>query len=180
MKTIIYNDDNLQENEINRLSQRAKAIIKNDNDEILLACSNFNYHLPGGHLEKDESFEDCLAREIKEEVGVDIPKVTNEPILSIIYYNRDYPMKGTNSKTEARYYEINYEVVPDYKKIKLTDDEINGNFKLEYIKVDNIIKYLEKSLETCTREGVVKDTIEALKEYINNRGEQYESNILQR
>ena len=50
MKTIIYNDNNINEKEINRISRRAKAIIKNNKNEILLACVNNNYHLPGVHL----------------------------------------------------------------------------------------------------------------------------------
>ena len=169
MKTIIYNNDNLKEKDINRVSRRAKAIIVNDNNEILLACSNENYHLPGGHLENDETYEECLVREIKEEVGVDIPIIDKDPILTIIYYNRDYPEKGVNSKTEAKYYEVSYDVVPNRSNIKLTEEEINGNFRLEYIDENKILNVLKKSLKTCTRKGVVKDTIEALKEYLNNK-----------
>ena len=169
MKTIIYNDDNLIEKDINRVSRRAKAIIKNKKNEILLACSNENYHLPGGHLEDGETFEECLVREIKEEVGVDIPVVKKDPILTIIYYNRDYPEKGTNSKTEAKYYEVNYDVTPNKTNVKLTEDEIHGNFRLEYIDEKNILSVLKKSLKTCTSKGVVKDTIEALKEYLYNK-----------
>ena len=90
MKSIIYNEDNLRDSDINRISRRAKAIIKNSNNEILLACVNDNYHLPGGHLEREESFDECLVRELKEELGVDITFEKRTPIITITYYNRDY------------------------------------------------------------------------------------------
>ncbi|PIA63456.1 hypothetical protein AQUCO_00201062v1 [Aquilegia coerulea] len=37
--------------------------------------SNSTYGLPGGHLEFGESFEECAAREVKEETGLDIEKM---------------------------------------------------------------------------------------------------------
>ena len=169
MKTIIYNDNNLNDNEINRVSKRAKAIIKNSNNQILLACSNNNYHLPGGHLENDESDYECLVRELKEEVGVDVHFEKTEPIISIIYYNKDYPSLDVNSKSIANYYELNVNVEPNLSKIHLTEDEKKGNFNLQYIDENNILKFLEESMKKCTKESVVADTIEALKEYLNRR-----------
>ena len=169
MKSIIYNEDNLRDSDINRISRRAKAIIKNSNNEILLACVNDNYHLPGGHLEREESFDECLVRELKEELGVDIPFEKRTPIITITYYNRDYPNPGTNSKTVAHYYEVNYDITPNTDNISLTEDEKKGHFRLEYVKETEILDFLNESLNKCTKRGVVKDTIEAIKEYLNNK-----------
>ena len=65
----IYNYDNLKLEEINEKTTRARAILINSNNEILMCYSNGlqHYEFPGGHLEKNETLEDGLKREIKEE-----------------------------------------------------------------------------------------------------------------
>ena len=50
----------------------------------------------------------------------------------------------------------------------LTEREKDGNFELKYIHKDKIISELENSLEHCNRINVVLDTLEAIKEYLNN------------
>ena len=169
MKELVYNHNNLRDSDINIFSRRAKAIIKNSKNQILLACVNGNYHLPGGHLEGRESYEECLERELKEEVGVNLRLKLDEPILTIVYYNKDYPEVGINSKSIAKYFEVKEKVVPNYYDIHLTDEEKKGNFKLEFFDEDLVLNCLYESLKTCTRVGVVKDTIEVIKEYLKRR-----------
>jgi len=59
-----------------------KVIIKNNNGDILLlkrtsqfllpADSEESWDIPGGRIEPDESLRDALAREVKEEISVDL------------------------------------------------------------------------------------------------------------
>ena len=53
--------------------------------------------------------------------------------------------------------------------MNLTNDEIDGNFKVCFIDKDKILDVVKNSLKTCTRENVVKDTINVLEYYLNNR-----------
>lgn len=54
------------------------AIIRNDEDEILVVQRSeksdnpLKWEFPGGKLNEDEDSEDCILREIKEELGMDI------------------------------------------------------------------------------------------------------------
>lgn len=166
MKEIIYNYDNLKEEDIKRVVIRAKAIIVNDNNELLLCYDKNNYHLPGGHLEEGESLDECLIREIKEETGISIPKEKRTPFLKIKYMNKDYPSVGINTKSIANYYIVNYNLIPNLDNINLTEEEKQGNFELRYINKEIVLRKLEDSLNNCTRRGAVEDTIEAIKEYI--------------
>ena len=166
MKRIIYNEDNLSDNDINNVVYRAKALIINSNDEILFGYGNNNYQFPGGHLEEWESLDECLVREVKEETGIDIPVLKRVPFISIIYYNKDYPEVGINSKYIANYYSIKTDLKPNMSNTDLTEDEKEGSFQLRYINKNDALKQLNESLKTCTRENVVKDTIRVVKEYL--------------
>lgn len=57
----------------------AKAIIQRDDGSVLVLkqsdstiSGHEQYHPPGGILELGESLEECLIREVKEEIGADI------------------------------------------------------------------------------------------------------------
>ena len=83
----VYNYDNLRDDEINERSVRARAILINSNDEVLMCYSNglMHYEFPGGHLEEGESLEECLRREILEETGIEINPKEAKPFYSIKY-----------------------------------------------------------------------------------------------
>ncbi len=74
-------------------------ILENEAGEILLVKRKFEpkkgfLDLPGGFVEIGESMEDSTFREVKEELGIDIKKVT--------YFNSypdDYLYQGINVKT---------------------------------------------------------------------------------
>lgn len=166
MKKIIYNEFNLKDNDINNTVYRAKAVIENSTGEILLGYGNSNYQLPGGHLEDNESIDECLNREIEEEVGIILPKEKREPFVSIIYYSKDYPEIGINSKYIANYYMIKTDDKPNLSRINLTENEKESMFNIKYINKNDVLKVLEESLKTCTKENVVKDTIKVVEEYL--------------
>ena len=68
------------------------AILKNDNNEILILKRNNTdlypnkWDLPGGFKEKNETFEDCVIREFKEETGLNV-KVNNFETVKAQTYN---------------------------------------------------------------------------------------------
>lgn len=166
MKEIINNYDNLKAEEINRVVKRAKIVLINDNDEILICNSKNNYFLLGGHVEGNESDIVCLTRELEEEAGINIELSNMNPFMSIKYFNRDYPSVGVNSASIANYYYLKTDVEPKLDKTDLTEEEKNGNFRIEKIHISKIIEVLTNSLDNATRRIVVEDTIEALNEFI--------------
>ncbi len=168
MKEIIYNYDYLEEDEINNVVVRVKAVVVNNKNGILLGFGHKNFQLIGGHVEEGETFEDALVREVEEETGIEIEKKVRQPFLVIKYYCRDYPEQGQNTKYIANYYEVDTVFEPNYQKINLTDNEKEGMFELKYLSKRTILKELEENVDFCSNSNVVLDTIEVIKEYLKN------------
>ena len=88
MKEILYNPDKLKEKDITETVIRTKALIINK-EYIYLAKEGTVYHFPGGHLEQNETLQECLKREVLEETGIELEENDiKEPFLKIIYQNK--------------------------------------------------------------------------------------------
>lgn len=119
MKTIIYNDDEIDESVINNVVKRAKLMIINSNNDVSIVFSHFNYFFVGGHIEGDETDLECLKREIKEEMGVFIPLNDMKKIMEIRYLSKDYPNDGINTLSIINYYFIKSDVLEDVNNLNL-------------------------------------------------------------
>jgi 8-oxo-dGTP diphosphatase len=65
----------------NRLQVTAALIIRGNTVLITFRPSQARWEFPGGTLEPNESLEDCLVREIREELELDI--IVGRPFLSV-------------------------------------------------------------------------------------------------
>ena len=152
MKEIIYNDDNLLESDITEVVVRTKALIINDNN-IYLGYADNIYQFPGGHLEANETINECLRREVMEETGIEInDNEISEPFLKIIYMNKDWPEVGKTNKK------------PDINKASYTESEKKYDFKIETIPLDKAIATIEENISKNEKNIVIaRDTIIALR-----------------
>ena len=161
---VIHNEDNLTLNDANKVTLRAKLIVENNNDEILICHMGVKYFLIGGHIDNDESDEQCLTREVVEESGVILDFSNILPIASSNYINKDYPQNGDITYTNTNYYAIKYDLVPNIEMQNLTEEEKKENFKLMYIHKNEVINFLENTKEI---NATLSDTIMAIKVYLN-------------
>ena len=161
---VIHNEDNLTLNDANKVTLRAKLIVENNNDEILICHMGVKYFLIGGHIDNDESDEQCLTREVAEESGVTLDFSNILPIASSHYINKDYPQNGDITYTNTNYYAIKYDLVPNIEMQNLTEEEKKENFKLMYIPKNEVINFLENTKEI---NATLSDTIMAIKVYLN-------------
>lgn len=161
---VIHNEDNLTLNDANKVTLRAKLIVENNNDEILICHMGVKYFLIGGHIDNDESDEQCLTREVAEESGVTLDFSNILPIASSNYINKDYPKNGDITYTNTNYYAIKYDLVPNIEMQNLTEEEKKENFKLMYIPKNEVINFLKNTKEI---NATLSDTIMAIKVYLN-------------
>lgn len=107
-------------------------LINLNNREIALVCRNGEYSFPKGHLEENETLQQCALRETKEETGHDCHLV-DERVRAILHY--------TNARGEKveNYF---YLAIDD----GLTKDEIDEKDKelsvwRNYREIDNLLEY---------------------------------------
>jgi len=104
-----------------------------------------------------------------EEVGIEIfDNEINEPFMKITYLNKDYPKQGINRKSDIYYYIIKTLKEPDITKVNYTENEKQGNFKIEKIPLDVAINTIKDNIPNNELNKVIApDVIEALNEYFN-------------
>lgn len=166
MKKIIINDYNLKESDITEVVKRVKILLINSNNEILLGYSYNEYQFPGGHVEKNESLNDAVNREIKEETGIVLNLTDTNPFACQMGYYKDWPEIGKNRKIENYYYEIKTDEKPNLDNIEYTENEKNGNFELRYLPIYSVEEELKKNVSIFGDEhGITKEMLNIFKIY---------------
>lgn len=167
MRVNIHKAKGIADKDVTNVVIRIKALLIN-NDNIYIASEGSEYHFPGGHLEENESFEDCLKREVKEETGIVISdKDIIEPIYESIQYFKDNPRKGEVRRCETYYYVMKTNEKVNLNNINLTNEEKNGNFKIIELPISNVIDFLNDNISNhYMNKYIIPDMIEAIKEYL--------------
>ena len=142
MKKIIVNEDNMTDNDIKEVETRVKAILINDQNEILIGYSYETYQFIGGHVENGEDLVKSLNREIVEEAGIDLHLKDIEPIALYTRYK-----ENDSKKLLIYYYVIHTNAKPNRDNTNYTKEEVIGNFDLRYVKVSDLKQVIEDNLE---------------------------------
>ncbi len=168
MKETIYNYDYLKESDITETVIRMKALIINK-DNIILGNENNIFQFPGGHLEENETFEECLKREVMEETGIEIiDDEIKRPFMKVTYLSKDWPEEGKNRRAEIYYYLIKTDKDPDLSKVSYTEHEKQGNFKIERIPLNSAIEIIKNNIPNNEKNKVIApDMIMAIEEYLH-------------
>lgn len=167
MKEIIYNQYNIDENELTDIVKRSKLVVENSKGELLFVKTIDNMFLIGGHVENNESDLITLIREIKEEAGIDFVPNISDPFICIKYLCKDYPDTGINTGYITNYYCINSDdLIPNISNLNLTEDEEKSGFKLVYIAKDKCIEELNNTMKIAKRVNVVRDTLDVIRQYL--------------
>lgn len=167
MKEIIYNIDKLSDIDIDEVVIRTKALIINSKNEILLGYSDNTYQFIGGHLEDDETINECIKREVKEETGIDIDS-NIDPFYKIVYYTKNYRDTDKNRKNIIYYYYIYTDKEYDMDNTNLDEHEILDHFVLKRISLDKVRGVLLGSVnDKRGNDVIVNEMITVIDEYYN-------------
>lgn len=165
MKQIIFNDNNLTDNDIELKVVRVKALMINSNGKILLAHNNNTYQFPGGHTEENESKKDCLIREVMEETGIEL-NVDEEPFLCITTYDNNYYGSGKKVLNSIYYYRTFTDSLPDLSKTHYDELELATDFNLYYVNFNTLEKFLKNAIENGSIDvNIAKEMINVVDVY---------------
>lgn len=163
MKVKIINYDHIKEEQINDRVVRVKALMVNSKREVLLAEAFSTIQFPGGHLEENESLSDGLKREVLEETGI-VLSGSYEPFFAIKYFLKDYPVIGNNRSIEIYYFYVFTDEKYNLENVYLDDQERRGDFKLNYVYLKDLKKYLRDNPGNLAINKVVtREMLQAVK-----------------
>ncbi len=138
MKELIINKDELNDNDVQEVVTRVKAIMLNENHEMLLAYCDCDYQFPGGHLKDNEDVYSGLIREIKEETGIESKKEDYYPFMIIKHYEKNY-FRTNNNRLNIMIYFIYKNIANiNIKETNISDYERKNDFKLCYVNLDDV------------------------------------------
>lgn len=170
MKKLIIDNDNIKNKMIDEKVTRVKALIINNKNEILLVNCYDEYQFPGGHLEREETPDDAIIREIKEETGMETKKEDYIPFMMIEDYTRNYRNTDKNRCNIIIYYVLNKSCDIDVTKTNFSDYEKDGNFRLELVPLEDIEGLLIKNSDDNSFSRIIAtEMLFVLKEYKKDR-----------
>ena len=146
MKRIFINDYYLNKEDLDFEVIRVKAFLVNSKGELLLAHNNNTYQLIGGHKEDDETLENTLLREIKEETGIGLSHCDG-PFVQITTYDNNYFGTGKKVCSKIYYFRILCEEMPNILETHYDELESATDFNLFYVKISEMKNFLRKCME---------------------------------
>lgn len=168
MKQVIFNEDNLTDEEIDKVQKKSRGLIFDNKGHVLLVHYANLYMLPGGSIEKGENASDALKRELSEEAGMEItPK---EPFLEITSYDSKYLDRKTgnyiNRKTQTTFFALHIDQPINFEHQHLIDSEIRGNFSIQFTNL-SVARYLIETNDNTNPKNKQfrRETLTMLDEY---------------
>lgn len=165
---LVINENNLDVKDINEFSSKVRCILISENNEILVCNYGGTYLLPGGKIDKNESQEDALIRELNEETGILYNKSDFKFICELNYFQKNYPKRDSEIKLNrlvtTYYYFGNYKNINLDKQV-LSDKEITSNFRLELINMDNLENVILNNHNSNPRNSYFKKELLTILEY---------------
>ena len=164
MGNIIINDSNLNNNEIQKNGNKVRAVLLSDN-KILVSHYGGVILLPGGSIDKGETADDAIIRELKEETGIAYDANNLKELLLLEYYQPNYPTRRDeviNRLIRTKFYFGQYRGI-DLKSINRTENEVKDNFNLDLIELDEFASLINEASDNPRKKYFDRENQEVIR-----------------
>ena len=164
MENIIINDSNLNNKKKKKNGNKVRAVLLSDN-KILVSHYGGVILLPGGSIDKGETADDAIIRELKEETGIVYDANNLKELLLLEYYQPNYPTRRDeviNRLIRTKFYFGQYRGI-DLKSINRTENEVKDNFHLDLIDLDEFASLINESSENPRKKYFDRENQEVIK-----------------
>jgi 8-oxo-dGTP pyrophosphatase MutT (NUDIX family) len=141
----LFHNDNLKLNGqyVCRKAVRA-VILKGDNILLVYSGKNDEYKFPGGGINENETAEEALIREVKEEIGINVTKI-NGKVGTVAEYSKAKEENIDFFKMISEYYLVDIE--NKYYKQNLDEYEKELLFEPQWIRIEDAERINRKNME---------------------------------
>lgn len=164
MQTIIINDTNLHEEDVQKFGNKVRAVLLSDN-KILVSRYGGVILLPGGSIDKGETENETIIRELKEETGIVYNINSLEELLFLEYYQPNYPTRRDeviNRLIRTKIYLAKFKGI-SLESINRTEKEIKDNFCLELLELDEFISLANEVFDNPRKTYFDRENEEVIK-----------------
>ena len=143
---VIVNDKKLIPDETWLNFNKVRAIIENNNGEIIISTEGGKVIFPGGKVDKGEDLNTSIKRELLEETGIKFETQELKKVLELETFYEDFYDYRTKSlkprHTITTYFYAKVDKSINLEKLSLTEGEKSQNFKIRFIKKEKLYEML--------------------------------------
>lgn len=120
---------------------------------------------PGGSIEKNETPDQAIIRELSEEIGVNYDIGELKPLPTLVHYQPDYPTRynETINRLITTYYYLGQYKGINISGMNRTEGEIKDNFNLQLVEIESLVALLSQSTTNPRKEYFDREIHEVVK-----------------
>ena len=171
MKKIINNKYGLKNNDLDKITNKVRAFIIDDEINTIIINYADILMFPGGKVDNNETDKQALIREIKEELGINLSSDNIIPFIEYYNYLKNYPDRNNNiinKLNRTKYYIVRTNKKIDLSKRILTSSEKNNRFEIINIKLNELENSLLNYKSSNLRYNAFKEELVDILKHIHN------------
>lgn len=142
---LIFDEKNYSDTTKTYERYAVRGVIFKDGKFAMQQAGNGYYKILGGGIDKGETNEDAVVREVQEESGLVVVRDSIKPIGEVLEVRKD--IFDPTCKYICHTYVYTCEVEDEMVETNMTESEIRGGYHLAWATMDEILKVNSKHTE---------------------------------